>query len=913
MTSRGRASRPRPAARRSSRSDAVKILFIARHYSYLRLFESALDSLAARGHAITLAADREETLGGRQMVERIAARYPHVQMTEAPGRHAGAWSELARRLRLGLDYLRFLDVRYARTAHLRQRAAERAPRLIVRLANSYVGGWLGGPKGIGTCLRFLERGLPGAGELEAFIASQAPDVLLITPLVDMGSPQLDHFAAARTLGVRTVLPVGSWDHLSSKSLLRAMPDRVLVWNESQRTEALELHGVPADRVVVTGAQCFDQWFDRAPAVSHRVFCDRVGLASDKPFVLYVCSSLFRGTAFEPSFVERWIQAIKSSSDPRLKGIGILIRPHPSRLDEWKSVDLTAYHNVTLWGAHPVDAEAKEDYFDSMYYSAAVVGLNTSAFIEAAVVGKPVHTVLLPEISDDNQEGTLHFHYLLNVNGGLLRQARSLEEHVPLLAESLAGHGGGDSKAVRFVAGFVRPFGRDVPATPRFVDAIERAAALPAPPPERRGRAARVAYVALFPLACVLSLQLRTQPWRKRAKSRFRKHYERRKLALLRWVKQIVTDQFIAAGKHRKGAPAVSASSLTPKAGHKRDPAKTLAGTEFIEAKETRELVTVLGRSGRTIILGPWLSEAGFELLYWIPFLQWAKAYGNFDPERLVVVSRGGAASWYSHLTPHYEEIFTFFSPDEFRAANERRIAEQQGRQKHVEVSTFDRDILARVSAKRGLTGAELLHPSQMYQLFDHFWLQRAPVTLVEAFASFAPIAAPPPSGILAQLPDRYVAAKFYGNSALPPTPENRDFVASYLADLAQHVDVVLLNTPHRFDDHPDFSPSVRSRLHSIDHLMTPENNLAVQTEVIRGARGYVGTYGGFSYLAPLCGVNTLTFYSHASGFRFDHLEVAKRVFSSLRCGTFTEIDLRASDVLRLGFGSGAPSSVGVNR
>jgi len=92
--------------------------------------------------------------------------------------------------------------------------------------------------------------------------------------------------------------------------------------------------------------------------------------------------------------------------------------------------------------------------------------------------------------------------------------------------------------------------------------------------------------------------------------------------------------------------------------------------------------------------------------------------------------------------------------------------------------------------------------------------------------------------------------------------------------------------------------------------MTPENNLAVQTEVIRNAQAFVGTYGGFSYLAPLCGVNTVAFYSHASGFRFDHLEVAKRVFASLRCGTFTEIDLRALDALKLGLGSASPVSIG---
>ncbi|HEX5633708.1 MAG TPA: hypothetical protein VFX50_10775, partial [Gemmatimonadales bacterium] len=368
----------------------MRILFIARHYSYLRLFESAVAELAARGHELVLAADREESMGGRQMVERIAAAHPNVRLTEAPGRHAGAWSELARQIRLGLDYLRFLDPRYKDTPHLRQRARDRAPQLVVRLAESSVG-----PARLSALLRWLERGLPGANQSEQFIRAERPDVVLITPLVDIGSPQLDHFAAARRLGVRTVLPVGSWDHLSSKALLRTYPDRVTVWNESQGAEAIDLHGVPPDRVVVTGAQCYDQWFDRVPSEPYASFCEKVGLRPDKPFVLYVVSSLFKGTVSEPDFTEAWIRAVRGSGDPRLKDIGILVRPHPARLEEWRGVDLTGYRNVAFWGAHPVDAEAKADYFDSLYYSSAVVGINTSAFIEAAVVGKPVLTVLLP--------------------------------------------------------------------------------------------------------------------------------------------------------------------------------------------------------------------------------------------------------------------------------------------------------------------------------------------------------------------------------------------------------------------------------------------------------------------------------------------------------------------------------------
>ena len=46
-------------------------------------------------------------------------------------------------------------------------------------------------------------------------------------------------------------------------------------------------------------------------------------------------------------------------------------------------------------------------------------------------------------------------------------------------------------------------------------------------------------------------------------------------------------------------------------------------------------------SGRTIVAGPWLSEVGFETLYWVPFLRWVKAAFRLDPSRVVAVSRGG--------------------------------------------------------------------------------------------------------------------------------------------------------------------------------------------------------------------------------------------------------------------------------
>jgi hypothetical protein len=882
----------------------MKILFFARHFSYLRLFESAVAGLAERGHEIHLAADREEALGGRQMVERLAQRYPNITIGTAPGRAAGAWSELARRLRLGLDYLRYLEPRYAKTPHLTARARDRAPHGVVWLSGLPGLRSAGGRRVLRSVLRALERGLPVSAELEQFIRGHAPDVVMITPLVDLGSPQQDHLAAAKAAGIRTVLPVGSWDHLSSKSLLRSLPDRMTVWNEIQKSEAVEMHGVPPDRVVVTGAQAYDQWFDRLPSRDRASFCERVGLRADKPFLLYLCSSLFRGTASEAAFVERWVEAVRGSDDPRLEGIGILIRPHPARLKEWKDVDLSGYRNLAFWGAHPVDADAKNDYFDSMYYSAAVIGLNTSAFLEAAIVGKPAHTVLLHDISRHNQEGTIHFHYLLDVNGGLLRVSHSFEEHLRLVAGTLAGEGGGDEKAARFVDGFIRPFGRDQAATPRFVAAIEGVAQLPVPARAGHDVSSWLLRLPLYPLAWTLQLLLETQPWRKQRRLRVRKRWQDGRRRTFVALKQFAQSQL--GEKELAAAPLGPSSALTPKPGRQRDPAKKLAGWNLPEAQEARELVTMLGRSGKPILIGPWLSETGFELLYWIPFLAWAKAYGNFDPANLIVVSRGGAAPWYRDITTNYEDCLSFFTPDEFRLRNDARIAEQKGRMKHLEITSFDREIIARVSERRGLRGVKILHPSMMYRLFEHFWFQRAPITLIEAFTSFAPLP-PVELGTLRQhLPEKYVAAKFYGNTALPDTAENRAFMAGYLQQLTQHTDVVLLNTGHRFDDHEDMPALDRSRIHTVEHLMTPETNLEVQTRIISGAQAFVGTYGGFSYLAPLYGVDTLAFYSHVTGFRFDHLEVAKRIFSGLRRGAFVELDVKSVELLRLGFGNVAP-------
>ena len=294
------------------------------------------------------------------------------------------------------------------------------------------------------------------------------------------------------------------------------------------------------------------------------------------------------------------------------------------------------------------------------------------------------------------------------------------------------------------------------------------------------------------------------------------------------------------------------------------------------------------RGGPPLIVGPWLSEVGFEALYWVPFLRWVRARFDLDPRQVIAISRGGVGAWYADIAETYVELFDLIEPHEFARRNQAR-QQAAATHKQFELADLDREVIAYAQRQTGATDARVFHPSLMYGLFREFWLGYRPVSLVHDHVVQRPWK-PAPSYALSSLPKEYIAVKLYTALSLPPTRENREALRTILLQLADAHHIVLLDTGIAFDDHDDYLFAGHPRVHTVRDLMTPTNNLGVQTEVIARSQRFVSTCGGLAWISPMMGVPTVALFSDSQLLRA-HLFYARTVYLNSDAAPFQTVDV----------------------
>jgi hypothetical protein len=317
-----------------------------------------------------------------------------------------------------------------------------------------------------------------------------------------------------------------------------------------------------------------------------------------------------------------------------------------------------------------------------------------------------------------------------------------------------------------------------------------------------------------------------------------------------------------------------------------------------------------------VIAGPWLSEVGYEALYWVPFLRWFCDRYRVHRSRVVVVSRGGVAGWYADIADHYVELLELMDVAEFAAANAAR--HRAGEQKQHAVGAFDRAILARLRARPGLESASLCHPSTMFRLLRGFWLGNESLEYVQEHMRYARMSADTrPAVELPPLPGDFVAVKFYTGRAIPDSPGTRQRLRALVGHLASRSPVVALDTGLALDEHEDYLFRDVGNVTSLAPWLTPRSNLGLQTAVIGRASRFVGTCGGLAWLAPFLGTDTVAVYADED-FLTPHLYAARQAYRAAAPARFSTLDLNALSAIGLEAldeeriarppGSGAPAA-----
>ncbi len=464
----------------------MRLLFAFKQFNYSVHYRPTLVALAERGHHVDIRWPKSEGVKLPESLEGV----PNITVGSFPHKRSDEWAAHVPLLRGTRDYVRYLQEPFRGATKLRRRAFDRLLSRIV--VDGTDPAWdaeamLAVPATeaarLDTLFAAMEGLIPHDPSLDVFLQHARPDLVILSPLIDLGSSMTDMVKSARAAGIPSAQLLFSWDNFSTKGCLHEIPDWIFVWNEQQREEAVALHGVPRERIVITGACRFDDFFARSPATTRQEFCVPLGLDVDRPIVTYVCSSpLVSGAEWD--FVRDWRDAIRRSADPLLRNANLLIRPHPVAQPESLNgrtvvplkVGKTGSFDVVRPFEDPgtVVAFAKRSgYYDTLYHSAAVVGLNTSAEIEAAMLGRPVLTVVADHPAIDGQASTLHFHYIVDRQGGFVRLAESLDEHASQLAAALVEPI--RNEPLPAVARFVRPVDWTRPAGLVLADAIEAVA------------------------------------------------------------------------------------------------------------------------------------------------------------------------------------------------------------------------------------------------------------------------------------------------------------------------------------------------------------------------------------------------------------------------------------------------------
>lgn len=453
----------------------MKFLFVLDNYSKYFSIDDVVRELYQRGHDISIIMGLEEKRNvPDDAVQKAKADLPNLQIESLLKRRY--LKNLVKDIRELLNYAHILNHEKARRWDAVKWGRYFHP-LVWRMITSRAGKIMLKSRSFQKMLRFIEQMIPVDARIAQQIKHQHPDVVITLPLISGDSKENEYIKASLTLGIPCVYSMFSWDNIASKGTFQSHPDYSIVWSKSLAEELAHMHGIPNSRIFITGAPRFDRLLngENEYIMAKGEFCRAAGLNGEKKYILYVGSTFLVTNEFKKAINEEELVleiVDKLQENPRTRGINTLFRPHPlnagvvKTLLEHKRTNISVY---PLHGEFPDTEEKRRMFYNSIHHSIAVVGVNTTAFLEASALDKPCITIVTETFGETQQ--LPHFHHL--ADAGFLETVNGPEELANLVGKIMDGMDARAEQRRAFVKNFLRLTDSTKSAAEAYADLVEK--------------------------------------------------------------------------------------------------------------------------------------------------------------------------------------------------------------------------------------------------------------------------------------------------------------------------------------------------------------------------------------------------------------------------------------------------------
>ena len=222
------------------------------------------------------------------------------------------------------------------------------------------------------------------------IKQKNPDII-IYPSTAYEDLAIDILKISQQESIKSVFIIDNWDNISSKSILWLKPDKVLVWGEQTKQQAIDIQNFNEEQVEIIGSARFDGYFRQRNDILVSNFSFK--------YILLLGYSI----PFDEVKLVYQIDKIVSKHSEIFSGIKVLYRPHPFRQGKDK-VDVSILKNTIIdpqldslysnnFDASPPDL----NYYPSLISNAEfVISCLTSMIIETLVFKKKLLIIAYDE-------------------------------------------------------------------------------------------------------------------------------------------------------------------------------------------------------------------------------------------------------------------------------------------------------------------------------------------------------------------------------------------------------------------------------------------------------------------------------------------------------------------------------------